>query len=72
MKLVVFMSFLLMLSLCSSGFDQGHHGVTDHSDPYSSNKVEETIYRTMDYPDPGPNPGHDPKIPPPSPPTKKA
>ncbi|CAN6896865.1 unnamed protein product [Brassica oleracea var. botrytis] len=66
MKLVVFISFLLMLSLCSSGFGEGHE-IADN-DLYSSNKVEELYSdRMMDYPPTGPNPGHDPTVPPPPP-----
>ncbi|KAL1203291.1 hypothetical protein V5N11_031172 [Cardamine amara subsp. amara] len=69
MKLVILMSFLLLLPLCSSE----DHGVT-HTDQYSLNKVGETI---MDYDEPGPNPIHDPTKPgygyppPPPPPAKK-
>ncbi|KAG2329548.1 hypothetical protein Bca4012_020901 [Brassica carinata] len=63
MKLVVFISFLLMLSLCSSGSVEGHE-IADN-DLYSSNKVEELhSHRMMDYPPTGPNPGHDPTVPP--------
>ncbi|KAF8104877.1 hypothetical protein N665_0166s0059 [Sinapis alba] len=62
MKLLVFISFLLMLSLCSSGSVEGHE-IADN-DLFSSNKAEE-VYRMMDYPPTGPNPGHDPKVPPP-------
>ncbi|KAL9294396.1 unnamed protein product [Arabidopsis thaliana] len=72
MKLVVLISFLLLLPLCSSGFGDGH-GVT-HTNQYSLNKLEESIPTIMDYPEPGPNPIHDPTKPgygrPPPPPPK--
>ncbi|CAA0385243.1 unnamed protein product [Arabidopsis thaliana] len=61
MKLVVLISFLLLLPLCSSGFGDGHG-------------LEESIPTIMDYPEPGPNPIHDPTKPgygrPPPPPPK--
>ncbi|CAN6923650.1 hypothetical protein Bca4012_089035 [Brassica carinata] len=60
MKLVVLMSFLLLLIACSSGFEED--GVI-HTDQYSVNKVQETIPRMTDYEEPGPNPGHDPTKP---------
>ncbi|XP_024013783.1 uncharacterized protein LOC112087883 [Eutrema salsugineum] len=66
MKLVILMSFLLLLPLCSSGFEEDH-GVA-HTDQYSLNKVEETNPVIMDYPDPCPNPRHDPTKSPPPPP----
>ncbi|KAL1203292.1 hypothetical protein V5N11_031886 [Cardamine amara subsp. amara] len=52
MKLMVFISFLLLFPLCSSGFEG--HEVT-HIDQFSSDKVEESIEKLMDYPEPGPN-----------------
>ncbi|VVB05044.1 unnamed protein product [Arabis nemorensis] len=61
LKLVVLISFLLLLPLCSSGFEQ-NHGIA-HTEQYSINKVEETIVGIMDYQEPGPNPRHDPEIP---------
>ncbi|KFK34216.1 hypothetical protein AALP_AA5G115900 [Arabis alpina] len=60
-KLVVLISFLVLLPLCSSGFEEDH-GVL-HTEQYSLNKVEETFEGIMDYPEPGPNPKHRPKIP---------
>ncbi|KAL0713920.1 hypothetical protein Bca4012_020898 [Brassica carinata] len=69
MKLVVLISFLLMLSLCSSGLKEGHE--VAENDLYSSNKVEELYSHTMvDYPGPHPNPRNDP-VPPPPPPMQK-
>ncbi|CAG7888486.1 unnamed protein product [Brassica rapa] len=54
MKLVVFISFLLLLPFSSSGLKDGH-GVT-HTDQYSFGKIEEDdIEKLMDYPKPGPN-----------------
>ncbi|KAG2311554.1 hypothetical protein Bca52824_023111 [Brassica carinata] len=64
MKLVVLMSFLLLLIVCSSvsvsGFeeDRSHNTVQ-----YSLNKVQEAIPKMMDYEEPGPNPRHDPRKP---------
>ncbi|XP_018488198.2 uncharacterized protein LOC108858828 [Raphanus sativus] len=53
MKSVIFISFLLLLQLCSSGSEEDH-GVT-HTDQYSKEKIEESIETLMDYPKPGPN-----------------
>ncbi|CAH2035292.1 unnamed protein product [Thlaspi arvense] len=62
MKLVVLMSFLLMLLLCSSGFEEYHGGIT-HTNQYSLNKAEKTSPEMMDYSELGANPRHDPRIP---------
>ncbi|CDY08122.1 BnaA06g16040D [Brassica napus] len=60
MKLVMFISFLLVLSLCSSGLEEGHE--------VAENKVEELYgHKMMDYPGPHPDPRDNP--PPPPPPT---
>ncbi|XP_018464540.1 uncharacterized protein LOC108835811 [Raphanus sativus] len=60
MKLVFLMSFLLLLIVCSSGFEED--GVID-TVQYSLNKVQEAIPKVTDYEEPGPNPGHDPTKP---------
>ncbi|AEE78526.1 Expressed protein [Arabidopsis thaliana] len=51
MKLVVLFSFLLMFSLCSSGFKEDLGAI--HIDQYSSDKIKNSIENLMDYP--GPN-----------------
>ncbi|KAH0864579.1 hypothetical protein HID58_081790 [Brassica napus] len=55
MKLVMFISFLLVLSLCSSGLKEG--------DEVAENKVEELYgHKMMDYPGPHPDPRDNPHL----------
>ncbi|KAG7560201.1 Zinc finger CCHC-type [Arabidopsis thaliana x Arabidopsis arenosa] len=62
MKLVVLMSFLLLLPLCSSRFGESHGDGAPHTDQYSVNMVEESIPKMMDSPETGPNPSHDQRV----------
>ncbi|XP_018479777.2 uncharacterized protein LOC108850799 [Raphanus sativus] len=76
MKLVIFISLLLVFPLCSSGFEKDDE-VTQVSQ-HSSDKVAYSVERTIDYPgpfDPTPIitpivPFTDPPPPPPPRPTK--
>ncbi|VYS59839.1 unnamed protein product [Arabidopsis thaliana] len=56
MQLVVLMSFLLLLPLCSSRFGESHEDGVPHTDQYSLNMVEESIPKMMET---GTNPSHD-------------